>query len=87
MAAGRYLAANDFANNRDNAIFRYNNSDRYVRAVHDYAGVLATDPAAFAGYYRWDVYYRTTAGDVLLPIGYMSTEPIPVQTYLTDHPQ
>jgi len=87
MAAGRYLAANDFANNRDNAIFRYNNSDRYVRAVHDYAGVLAADPAAFAGYYRWDVYYRTTAGDVLLPIGYSSTEPIPVQTYLADHPQ
>ena len=87
MAAGRYLAANDFANNRDNAIFRYNNSDRYVRAVHDYAGVLAADPAAFAGYYRWDVYYRTTAGDVLLPIGYVSAEPIPVQTYLADHPQ
>ena len=45
MAAGRYLAANDFANNRDNAIFRYNNSDRYVRAVNDYATVLAADPA------------------------------------------
>jgi hypothetical protein len=87
MAAGRYLAANDFANNRDNAIFRYNNSDRYVRAVHDYAGVLSAEPAAFAGYYRWDVYYRTTAGDVLLPIGYVSTTPIPVQTYLADHPQ
>nr|WP_158019842.1 lytic transglycosylase domain-containing protein [Mycolicibacterium rhodesiae] len=87
MAAGRYLAANDFANNRDNAIFRYNNSDRYVRAVHDYAGVLAADPAAFAGYYRWEVYYRTTAGDVLLPVGYMSTTPIPVATYLADHPQ
>jgi hypothetical protein len=87
MAAGRYLAANDFANDRDNAIFRYNNSDRYVRAVDDYAAVLAADPAAFAGYYRWDVYYRTTAGDVLLPIGYMSTEPIPVEAYLADHPQ
>jgi hypothetical protein len=87
MAAGRYLAANDFAGNRDNAIFRYNNSDRYVRAVNDYAAVLAADPAAFAGYYRWDVYYRTTAGDVLLPIGYMSTEPIPVEAYLADHPQ
>lgn len=87
MAAGRYLAANDFANNRDHAIFRYNNSDRYVRAVNDYAAVLAADPAAFAGYYRWDVYYRTTAGDVLLPIGYMSMTPIPVEAYLADHPQ
>ncbi len=87
MAAGRYLAANGFANDRDHAIFRYNNSDQYVRAVHDYAAVLAADPAAFAGYYRWDVYYRTTAGDVLLPIGYMSATPIPVETYLADHPQ
>jgi hypothetical protein len=86
-AAGRYLAANGFANDRDHAIFRYNNSDRYVRAVHDYAAVLAADPAAFAGYYRWDVYYRTTAGDVLLPIGYFSATPIPVEAYLADHPQ
>ncbi|WP_099039464.1 lytic transglycosylase domain-containing protein [Mycobacterium neglectum] len=87
MAAGRYLSANDFAGNRDHAIFRYNNSDRYVQAVNDYAAVLAADPGAFAGYYRWDVYYRTTAGDVLLPIGYVSMEPIPVEAYLADHPQ
>jgi hypothetical protein len=87
VAAGRYLAANGFANDRDSAIFRYNNADRYVRAVNDYAAVLAADPAAFTGYYRWDVYFRTTAGDVLLPIGYASTTPIPVDDYLADHPQ
>jgi membrane-bound lytic murein transglycosylase B len=87
MAAGRYLAANGFTNDRDQAIFRYNNATRYVRAVNDYAAVLAADPGAFAGYYRWDVYYRTTAGDVLLPIGYESTAPIPVDDYLADHPQ
>jgi Transglycosylase SLT domain len=87
MAAGRYLAANGFANDRDSAIFRYNNADRYVRAVNDYAAVLAADPAAFTGYYRWDVYFRTTAGDVLLPVGYDSTAPIPVDDYLADHPQ
>ena len=87
MAAGRMLAANGFANDRDSAIFRYNNADRYVRAVNDYAAVLAAEPAAFAGYYRWDVYFRTTAGDVLLPIGYVSASPIPVEVYLADHPQ
>ena len=87
MAAGRYLAANGFATDRDYAIYRYNNSTRYVRAVNDYAAVLAADPAAFTGYYRWDVYYRTTAGDVLLPIGYEATSPIPVEKYLADHPQ
>jgi membrane-bound lytic murein transglycosylase B len=87
MAAGRYLAANGFANDRDQAIRRYNDADEYVQAVNQYAAVLAADPAAFAGYYRWDVYYLTTAGDVLLPIGYAATSPIPVGDYLTTHPQ
>ena len=87
MAAGRYLAANGFANDRDHAIFRYNNAAEYVRAVEDYAALIAADPAAFAGYYRWDVYYYTTAGDVLLPIGYVSSSPIPVDDYLAAHPQ
>jgi len=87
MAAGRYLAANGFANDRDHAIFQYNHAAEYVRAVYDYAALIAADPAAFAGYYRWDVYYYTTAGDVLLPIGYVSTSPIPVEDYLATHPQ
>ena len=87
VAAGRYLAANGFADDHDRAIFRYNNSDLYVQAVNDYAAVLAADPTAFAGYYRWDVYYHTTAGDVLLPIGYAATSRIPVADYLATHPQ
>jgi hypothetical protein len=87
MAAGRLLAANGFADNHDNAIFRYNNSNRYVRAIDDYAAVLATDSAAFAGYYRWEIYYHTTAGEVVLPVGYVATSPISVTDYLATHPQ
>ena len=87
MAAGRYLSANGFANDRDHAIYRYNHANEYVQAVNQYAGVLAADPATFAGYYRWEVYYSTTAGDVLLPIGYAATSPIPVEDYLATHPQ
>jgi membrane-bound lytic murein transglycosylase B len=87
MAAGRYLAANGFANDRDNAIYRYNHAHEYVRAVNQYAAMIAADPAAFASFYRWDVYYYTTAGDVLLPIGYAATSPIPVGDYLATHPQ
>jgi membrane-bound lytic murein transglycosylase B len=86
LAAGRYLAANGFANDRDQAIYRYNHANEYVRAVNQYAALLAADPAAFAGYYRWDVYCFTPAGDVLLPIGYAATSPIPVGEYLTTHP-
>jgi membrane-bound lytic murein transglycosylase B len=87
MAAGRHLAANGFAEDRDHAVFRYNTSNRYVQAVNDYAAVLAADPAAFGGYHRWDIYYRTTAGDVLLPVGYAANAPIPVHDYLAAHPQ
>lgn len=87
MAAGRYLAANGFANDRDHAIYRYNNADEYVQAVNDYAAILGADPASFAGFHRWGVYYYTTAGDVLLPIGYAASSRVPVGDYLATHPQ
>jgi hypothetical protein len=87
MAAGRYLAANGFANDHDQAIYRYNHSHEYVRAVNQYAALIAADPAAFAGYYQWDVYCYTTRGDVLLPIGYAADSPVPVADYLATHPQ
>ncbi|WP_319429008.1 lytic transglycosylase domain-containing protein [Mycobacterium sp. RTGN5] len=87
MAAGRYLAANGFSTDPDHAIYRYNHADQYVAAVKDYAAVLANDPASFAGFYRWDVYYVTVDGDVVLPIGYAADAPIPVGEYLATHPQ
>jgi len=52
-----------------------------------YAALIGGDPAAFAGFYRWDVYCRTTAGDVLLPIGYAAASPIPAADYVASHPQ
>ncbi len=87
MGAGRYLAASGFASNPDRAIYAYNHANEYVRAVKDYAAILAEDPGSFAGYYRWEVYYYTTAGDVLLPVGYAQSERIPVSEYLATHPQ
>jgi membrane-bound lytic murein transglycosylase B len=87
MAAGRFLAASGFANDHDHAIHVYNHSNQYVRAVDQYASLIGADPAAFATFYRWDVYFVTTAGDVLLPIGYAEASPIPVGVYLASHPQ
>jgi membrane-bound lytic murein transglycosylase B len=87
MAAGRMLAADGFANDRDHAIYSYNHARQYVQAVDDYAALIGADPAAFATFYRWDVYYVTTAGDVLLPIGYAASSPIPVADYLASHAQ
>ncbi|GAB1811354.1 hypothetical protein MUNTM_03910 [Mycobacterium sp. MUNTM1] len=87
LAAGRFLAANGFANDRDHAIYGYNHASEYVRAVDQYAALIAADPATFAAYYRWDVYCLTTAGDVLLPIGYDEASPIPAAAYVAAHPQ
>jgi hypothetical protein len=69
-AAARYLRASGAPSNMANALFRYNNSDHYVQAVTAYADVMRSDPAAFRGYYHWQVYYLTTGGDVHLPVGY-----------------
>lgn len=69
-AAARYLRANGAPGNMPNALFRYNQSQRYVRAVTAYAGIMAAEPLAYRGYYEWQVYYITTRGDVLLPVGY-----------------
>ena len=87
LAAGRFLAAHGFARDRDAAIYRYNNSNRYVRAINQYAAVIATHPDNFAGYHLWDVYYNSTAGDVVLPAGYAADAPVPVEEYLATHPQ
>lgn len=87
MAAGRFLAAHGFAADRDGALYRYNNSRQYVRAISDYAAVIASYPTALDSYHRWDVYYGTTAGDVVLPLGYAATSPMPVEEFLKTNPQ
>jgi transglycosylase-like protein with SLT domain len=71
-AAARYLKANGAPGNMANALFRYNQSQRYVRAVTAYAEVMRADSNAYRGYYHWQVYYLTTGGDMLLPVGYGS---------------
>jgi glucose/arabinose dehydrogenase len=88
LAAARYLAHNGFADgNVDGALFNYNRSDHYVNAIKDIAAVLAANPAAFGGYYRWEVFYVTTLGDVHLPVGYETPTPIPAADYIATHPQ
>lgn len=81
MGAARYLAANNGAGDIDNALFRYNNSARYVQGVKLYADLIASHPRAFLGYYHWGIWYLTDQGDVFLPVGYEQTAPIPVDDY------
>jgi membrane-bound lytic murein transglycosylase B len=89
MAAARYLAHDGGARPRRlaGALFRYNNSDHYVRGVTLLAQVMEDRPRAYYGYYHWDVYYLTSRGDVRLPVGYERDRPVPVNGWLATHPQ
>jgi hypothetical protein len=69
------------------ALWNYNHSDHYVRAVQLYAGLIAERPGAFAGFYHWGVWYWTTAGDLFLPVGYAATAKVPVEQYISAAPR
>jgi Transglycosylase SLT domain len=70
LAAGRYLKAHGAAQNITGAIYAYNPSMLYVRAVQLYARQMFNDPHAYLAYYNWQVYVQTTKGEVLLPEGF-----------------
>lgn len=70
MAAARYLKAHGAPGDMARALFAYNHSDHYVKAISLYAEVIRTDERAYRGYHAWQVYYRTTGGDALLYEGW-----------------
>ncbi len=79
ISAARYLAANGGGDgNLANALYRYNPVSWYVNAVTAYAEQMVADERAYLGYHGWQVYYATELGDVLLPVGYESSERRPV---------
>lgn len=65
-AAARMLRANGAPSNMTSALYSYNQSNRYVRAVTLYAEQIAADERAYLGYYHWQVYF----GSRLLPEGF-----------------
>jgi Transglycosylase SLT domain len=73
LAAARLLRANGAPADLAGALYAYNPSRRYVRAVSAYASQLRANPRAFLGYYHWQVFY----GDTLLPEGYPARPPTP----------
>src|ERR1700726_1913780 len=70
QAAGRYLKAHGAPQNMSRAIYAYNPSNLYVRAVQLYAQQMLANERAFLGYYSWQVYVQTSGGAVLLPEGF-----------------
>jgi membrane-bound lytic murein transglycosylase B len=73
LAAARLLRANGAPTHMAGALYAYNPSRRYVRAVSAYASQLRANQRAFLGYYHWQVFY----GDTLLPEGYPGRRPSP----------
>ena len=67
-AAARMLRANGAPSNMASALYSYNPSNRYVRAITVYAEQIMADERAYLGYYHWQVYY----GSRLLPEGFGS---------------
>lgn len=66
IGAANYLAASGAPADYREALYHYNPVDEYVTAVMQYAKVMRRDPEAFYAYYNWQVFVRTTKGDVRL---------------------
>jgi len=78
-AAARYLAATGAPRDMAGALYHYNPSRDYVRAVEDYAGAMRSDHRAFYGYYQWQVVFALRRGPVILPPGYPRVGPVPLR--------
>jgi membrane-bound lytic murein transglycosylase B len=64
--AANYLAASGARRSYARALFAYNPSPLYVRAVLAYARTMARRPQAFYELYAWQAYMRTKRGEVRL---------------------
>jgi soluble lytic murein transglycosylase-like protein len=70
MAAGRYLQGHGAPSDMTRAVYAYNPSMLYVRAVQLYAQQMTAEPNTFLAYYNWQVYVPTPSGNTLLPEGF-----------------
>jgi hypothetical protein len=66
LGAARYLAASGAPERMSDALFAYNRSYDYVRAILIYARQMMRNERTFYAYYHWQVYVLTKDGDVRL---------------------
>lgn len=76
--AARYLTANGAPRHMADALYHYNPSIDYVRAVSAYANQIRADPRAYYGYYFWQVILAVRHRRLILPVGYPKVRPIPL---------
>ena len=62
LAAANYLRRAGAPEDLDRALFAYNHSTSYVRAILRFAKRMRVDERAFLSYYAWQVYIRTPNG-------------------------
>jgi hypothetical protein len=66
IGAANYLSASGAPGDYREALYHYNPVDAYVNAVTRYAKTMERDREVFYAYYNWQVFVRTTDGDVRL---------------------
>jgi soluble lytic murein transglycosylase-like protein len=66
MGAANYLSASGAPADYPGAVYHYNPSHAYVRAVLLYARRMMRDPLAYWSYYNWQVFVASKAGDIRL---------------------
>lgn len=76
LAAARLLKANGAPRHMAGALWHYNPSASYVRAVSEYARTMRRSDSALLGYWQWRVLYRHVRGTYVLPVGYPKTRPV-----------
>jgi len=62
LGAANYLRRSGAPRDLDRALFAYNHSRDYVRAIRRFAARMRRDDRAYYAYYAWQVYARTENG-------------------------
>jgi hypothetical protein len=62
LAAANYLSRSGAREDLDGALFAYNPSTSYVRAIRRFARRMRSDDRAFLAYYAWQVFVLTPDG-------------------------
>ena len=76
FAAARLLRAHGAPGDMAEALWHYNPSDHYVRAVSAYAETMRQADWAYRGYWHWRVLYKHVRGTHALEVGYPEARPV-----------
>ena len=76
LGAARLLKANGAPGDMATALWHYNPSQNYVRAISQYARSMQRADWLYRSYWHWRVLYRHARGTYALPVGYPKTRAV-----------